>query len=164
MNHRIQKIILTFLLIVTIQFCAKAQLKVGDIAPEIKLPDTLGKWCLLSNVKSKVILIDFWAAWCYPCVQSMPDVVKMYEKYRDKGLAVYAVSLDKGYYNWIDMCRKLKLPFILVNEVYGFEGKSCKDYKVNAIPHKLLIKDGKVIASEMSLYDIDKMLEKELSQ
>lgn len=159
-----RKYIFLCFIIVLLKFSVNAQLKVGDIAPDIKLPDTLGKWSLLSDVKSKVILIDFWAAWCYPCVQSMPDVIKIYEKYKDKGLAVYAVSLDKGYYNWIDMCRKLKLPFILVNEVYGFEGKSCRDYKVNAIPHKLLIKDGKVIASEMSLYDIDKMLEKELSQ
>lgn len=159
-----QKKILIFFLLFSLHYSANAQLKVGDIAPEIKLPDTLGKWSLLSDVKANVILIDFWAAWCYPCVQSMPDVVKMYDKYKDKGLAVYAVSLDKGYYNWIDMCRKLKLPFILVNEVYGFTGKSCLDYKVNAIPHKLLIKDGKVIASEMSLYDIDKLLEKELNQ
>jgi peroxiredoxin len=146
-------------------FCgvnAQAQLAIGDTAPEIKLPDSLGKWKPLSEVKSKLILLDFWAAWCYPCVQSMPDVVKLYDKYRSKGLEIYAVSLDKGYYNWVEMCRKLKLPFILVNEAYGFNGNSCKDYKISSIPNKMLIKDGKIIGANLSLYDLEKIIQKEL--
>lgn len=146
-------------------FCsvnARAQLAVGDTAPEIKLPDSLGKWKPLSEVKSKLILLDFWAAWCYPCVQSMPDVVKLYDKYNSKGLEIYAVSLDKGYYNWVEMCRKLKLPFILVNEAYSFNGNSCKDYKISSIPNKMLIKDGKIIGANMSLYDLEKIIQKEL--
>ncbi len=146
-------------------FCgvnAQAQLAIGDTAPEIKLPDSLGKWKPLSEVKSKLILLDFWAAWCYPCVQSMPDVVKLYDKYHSKGLEIYAVSLDKGYYNWVEMCRKLKLPFILVNEAYGFNGNSCKDYKISSIPNKMLIKDGKIIGANLSLYDLEKIIQKEL--
>lgn len=138
------------------------QLAIGDMAPEIKLPDTLGKWKPLSEVKSTLVLVDFWAAWCYPCVKSMPDVVKLYEKYHAKGLEVYAVSLDKSYYSWIDMCRQLKLPFILVNDAYGFGGTSCRDYKVSSIPNKMLIKDGKIIGANMSLYDLEKIIQKEL--
>ncbi|HAD34251.1 MAG TPA: hypothetical protein DCF44_07100 [Chitinophagaceae bacterium] len=93
----------------------------------------------------------------------MPDVVKLYEKYHDKGLEIYAISLDKNYYNWVEMCRKLQLPFVLVNDPYGFNGKVCQEYQVNSIPHKLLIKDGKIIGAEMSLYDLEKKIEGELS-
>lgn len=142
---------------------SSAQLGIGATAPEIRLPDSLGKWKPLSEVNGKLILIDFWAAWCYPCVKSMPDVVKLYEKYHDKGLEIYAVSLDKNYYNWVEMCRKLQLPFVLVNDPYGFNGKACQEYQVNSIPHKLLLKDGKIIGAEMSLYDLEKKIEQELS-
>lgn len=146
-------------------FCSlpcSAQLSIGDTAPEIRLPDSLGKWKPLSEIKSKVILLDFWAAWCYPCVKSMPDVVKLYQKYHDRGLEIYAVSLDKDYYSWVAMCRQLKLPFVLVNEAYGMEGRSAKDYHVTSIPNKMLIKDGKIIGAEMSLYDLEKVIAKEL--
>ena len=139
-----------------------AQLSIGELAPEIKLPDSLGKWKPLSEVKSKLILLDFWAAWCYPCVQSMPDLIRVYNSYHQKGLEVYAVSLDKGYYNWVDMCRKLQLPFVLVNDAYGFNGNACRDYKISSIPNKMLLKDGKIIAANMTLYDLERLIQKEL--
>lgn len=157
-----KKFLFTFLVLAFAINASQAQLKIGDDVVDIKLPDSLGKWKPLSEVKAKIVLLDFWAAWCYPCVKSMPDLVAIYEKYKDKGLEVYAVSLDKDYYNWVNYCRKLKLPFILVNDPYGMNGKACKDYGVTSIPHKLLIKDGKIIGAEMSLYDLEKMIEKEL--
>jgi len=161
---RFRLVSLGILFFLSFQFnTSSAQLGIGATAPEIRLPDSLGKWKPLSEVNGKLILIDFWAAWCYPCVKSMPDVVKLYEKYHDKGLEIYAVSLDKNYYNWVEMCRKLQLPFVLVNDPYGFNGKACQEYQVNSIPHKLLLKDGKIIGAEMSLYDLEKKIEQELS-
>ncbi|MBL7766424.1 MAG: TlpA family protein disulfide reductase [Chitinophagaceae bacterium] len=154
--------LITIVCLLGCSLSAHSQLAIGDTAPDIRLPDSLGKWTLLSEVKSKLILLDFWAAWCYPCVKSMPDVLKLYQNYHNQGLEIYAVSLDKGYYNWVAECRKQKLPFILVNEAYGFNGKSCKDYKIESIPNKLLIKDGKIIGANMSLYDMEKLIRKEL--
>lgn len=150
-------------LLFSVQF-ANAQLPVGTIAPEIKLPDSLGKWKPLSSVKSTLILLDFWAAWCGPCINAMPDLKRIYSLYHDKGLEVYAVSLDKDYRNWVATCRMLELPFILVNEAYGFNGHSCLDYHIQSIPNKMLIKDGRIIAAEMSLSDMEKLIEKELEQ
>lgn len=151
------------ILLLILHETSKAQLQIGDLAPEIKLPDTAGKWKPLSEVKSKLILLDFWAVWCYPCVKSMPDVKRLYDTYHDKGLEVYAVSLDKGYYNWVDYLRREKLPFIHVNDAYSMNGKACKDYFVESIPCKMLLKDGKIIAKEMSLYDLEKVIKKELN-
>jgi peroxiredoxin len=157
-----KKYFLATVILLSFAFQCKAQLPIGTEAPEIKLPDTSGKWKPLSSVKSNLILLDFWAAWCGPCIQSMPDIKRLYQTYHDKGLEVYAVSLDKDYYNWIGTCRRLELPFILVNEAYGMNGNSCHDYKVSSIPNKMLIKENKIIASNMSLYEIEKMIEKEL--
>lgn len=157
---------LFLLLIITISFSTAAfsQIAIGEIAPEIKLPDTAGKWKPLSEVKSKLVLIDFWAAWCYPCILSIPDLKKMHEKWHDKGLTIYAVSLDKNYYNWVNKCKEKELPFVLVNDPYGFDGKACKEYKITSIPNKILVKDGKVIGANMSLYDLDKLIEQEISK
>jgi len=158
-----KKIIL--LLIVTFTYSAAySQIAIGEVAPDIKLPDSLGKWKPMSEIKSKLILLDFWAAWCYPCILSIPDLKKIHEKWHNKGLIIYTVSLDKNYYEWVSKSRKYELPFILVNDPYGFDGKACKDYQITSIPNKILIKDGKVIGANMSLYDIDKLIEKELNK
>jgi alkyl hydroperoxide reductase subunit AhpC len=143
-------------------FAVCAQLPVGRVAPEIKLPDSLGKWKPLSSVKSKIILLDFWAAWCDPCIQSMPELKRLYTAYHDKGLDVYAVSLDKDYRHWVATCRRLELPFILVNDAYGLGGKVSQDYLITSIPNKMLLKDGKVFGADMSLSDLEKLISNEL--
>lgn len=157
-----RKIVLLLILCICFLSEANAQLSIGSMAPNIKLPDTAGKWRPLNEVKSKLILLDFWAVWCYPCVKSMPDVVKLYEKYHEQGLEVYAVSLDKGYYSWVNYIKEHNVPFIHVNDAYGFNGNSCKDYAISSIPNKILIKDGKILAIDMSLYDLEKIIQKEL--
>lgn len=143
-------------------FAACAQLPVGRIAPEIRLPDSLGKWKPLSDVKGKIILLDFWAAWCDPCIQSMPELKRLYNTYHDKGLDVYAVSVDKDYRHWVATCRRLELPFILVNDAYGLAGKVSQDYLVTSIPNKMLLKDGKILGANMSLYELEKLIIQEL--
>ena len=93
---------LILLLIITFTYSAAfSQIAIGEVAPDIKLPDSLGKWKPMSEVKSKLILLDFWAAWCYPCILSMPDLKKIHEKWHHKGLTIYTVSLDKNYYEWV---------------------------------------------------------------
>ena len=159
-----KKLIFILFIAFTYTSTAFSQISIGEVAPDIKLPDSLGKWKPMSEIKSKLILLDFWAAWCYPCILSMPDLKKVNEKWHNKGLTVYTVSLDKNYYEWVNKCRKFELPFILVNDPYGFEGKACKDYKITSIPNKILIKDGKVVGANMSLYDLDKLIEKELNK
>ncbi|MEY3050726.1 MAG: hypothetical protein RLY31_511 [Bacteroidota bacterium] len=63
-------------------------------APDIKLPDPSGKEYALSELKGKVVLLDFWASWCRPCRMENPNVVKIYNRYKDRGFTVFSVSLD----------------------------------------------------------------------
>lgn len=63
-------------------------------APDIKLPSPGGKEYSLSDLKGKVVLLDFWASWCRPCRMENPNVVRVYNSYKDKGFTVFSVSLD----------------------------------------------------------------------
>ncbi len=67
----------------------------GD-APDFTLPDLEGNSLTLSDFKGRVIMLNFWATWCPPCRKEIPDFVELYEKYKDEGLLIIGVSLDKG--------------------------------------------------------------------
>lgn len=67
----------------------------GQAAPEIGLADLNGKAIKLSELKGKVVLVDFWASWCAPCRESLPVLEKLSKNYADKGLIVVGVNIDK---------------------------------------------------------------------
>jgi len=69
-------------------------------APEISFPDVNGKQRRLSDLRGKVVLIDFWASWCGPCRKENPNVVRLYKKYKDKGFEIFSVSLDSDKAAW----------------------------------------------------------------
>ncbi len=73
---------------------SQAQIQVGQPAPELSLPGPDGKSYSLSDLKGQVVLLDFWAAWCVPCRRENPNVVKVYNRYKDKGFTIFSVSLD----------------------------------------------------------------------
>jgi thiol-disulfide isomerase/thioredoxin len=122
-------------------------LKIGNAAPEINLASHNGGNLSLSSLKGKVVLIDFWASWCGPCRQENPNVVKMYNKYKDKGFTVYSVSLDKDKTKWLNAIQQDGLVWPNhVSDLKFWQSAAAQTYGVTSIPFTVLIgKDGKII-------------------
>lgn len=120
----------------------------GDKAPDIELPSPSGKTYKLSDLKGKVVLLDFWASWCGPCRRANPHVVELYEKYKDKGFTVYSVSLDRTGQKerWTEAIQEDKLTWPYhVSDLKFWASHPAKVYGVKAIPATFLIdKKGKI--------------------
>ena len=111
--------------------------------------DTLGKPVTLAQYKGKVTLVDFWATWCGPCREELPNVVSVYGKYKPKGFDVVGVSLDDkaDKPKLMKFTVDNKMPWRQVFDGSGWDSKIAKSYGVKAIPFTLLIgKDGKIAA------------------
>ena len=127
---------------------ANDPIQIGKEAPNIALEDPNGKTRSLSDLKGKVVLLDFWASWCGPCRRENPNVVRVYDKYNKEGFEVFSVSLDKpnAKQRWVAAIEKdnLKWPWH-VSDLQGWGSAPAKMYKVSGIPRTFLLdRDGKI--------------------
>lgn len=130
--------------------------EVADIS--MKNPD--GETMSLSDLKGKVVLIDFWASWCGPCRKENPNVVKAYNEYKDKGFTVYSVSLDKDKNRWLQAIEQDGLIWPNhVSDLKGWSNAAAQNYGVSSIPFTVLIdQEGKVIATNVRGEALEKYL------
>ncbi len=127
-----------------------SQMRVGDDATELSLPDQNGKIVSLSDLKGKVVLIDFWASWCGPCRHNNPHLLKIYNKFHDKGLEIYGISLDEEVNSWRKAVRHDRLSWIQVIDDKGWQAQSASKYGVEMIPSSFLLdKQGVVRAIDL---------------
>ena len=135
-------------------------INIGAIAPEINLKSPDGKLIALSSLKGKVVLLDFWASWCRPCRAENPNVVRLYNKYKDRGFTVYSVSLDQNKDKWMAAITKDQLTWSNhVSELTGWKSSAGNKYGVSSIPKTFLIDaNGKIIAYDLRGNDLEKKL------
>ncbi len=136
------------------------RVKNGETAPEISLPGVDGKTILLSSLKGKFVLLDFWASWCAPCRKENPFLVKCYQKYKNKNFEIFQVSLDKSKEDWLAAIKKDNLTWKHASDLKYWDSPVVKLYAIQGIPANFLLdKDGKIISRNLKGEELEKVLE-----
>ena len=128
----------------------------GSSAPEFELTTPDGKKLALKDLRGHIVLIDFWASWCGPCIDEMPNVKALYEKYHDRGLEIVGVSMDNNKAKWEGAIERAGLVWHHVSSLKGMNRcPVAKLYQVVAIPKLYIVgKDGKIIAKDLRGEDL----------
>ncbi|NCD70487.1 redoxin domain-containing protein [Mucilaginibacter sp. R11] len=136
---------------------------IGAMAPDFTQPDADGKPVKLSSFRGKYVLVDFWASWCGPCRQENPNVVKAFNKYKDKNFTILGVSLDKPGAKdaWQSAIKSDGLAWTQVSDLKFWDNEAAALYFVRAIPQNFLIDpQGKIIGKNLRGADLDNKLAK----
>lgn len=146
-------------LMILVGVAGNAQVHAGQLAREIVLPSVKGDSIRLSSLKGKVVLIDFWASWCGPCRISNKQLVKIYDKYKDKGFEIYGISVDEDRRDWEKAVQKDRITWLQVIDDAGSASQTIRTWNVYQIPTSYLVdQNGRLVAMDLDSRSLDKKL------
>ena len=139
---------------------------VGMEAPDIVMAGRDGLTRRLSDLRGKVVLIDFWASWCRPCRMENPNVVRIYKQYHDQGFDIFSVSLDNSREKWLEAIEADGLIWENhVSDLHGWSSSGGKLYGINSIPATVLIdREGNVVARNLRGQELENKVKEILSR
>ncbi len=135
--------------------------KIGAIAQDIVMKNPEGEEIKLSDLRGKIVLLDFWASWCGPCRKEHPNLVKAYNKYHKKGLEIFSVSLDGNINQWKKAIEKDGLVWEnQASDLMKWKSPVNQEFNVRSIPANFILdKDGKILAKNLRGAMLDKKLD-----
>lgn len=145
------------------RFDDERKLAIGAIAPNFSQEDPEGKMVKLTDFRGKYLLIDFWASWCGPCRQENPNIVNVYNQFKDKNFTILGVSLDRpgAKSTWLKAIGDDNLTWPQVSDLKFWKNEAALLYNITSIPQNFLLDpSGKIIAKNLRGEDLSAALSK----
>jgi peroxiredoxin len=137
----------------------------GVMFPGFEEKDVAGKPLSLTNYLGKVVLIDFWATWCGPCVNELPKVLQAYEKHHAKGFEIIGISLDEDLRKLAEFTKEKNMAWPQFCDANGWQNKLAMKYGIHSIPATYLLDgEGKIIGKNLRGDDLEKAVAKALAK
>ncbi len=137
------------------------KLRVGAEFPDFKAKDIDGKSLSLDQFKNKIVLLDFWATWCPPCVDEMPTIVKTYKKYHARGFEIIGINLDYDENKFLRFMEDNGMTWQQYFDGKGGQNKLARKYSIDSIPATFLVgTDGKIIAKNLRGSSLEEAVKK----
>lgn len=141
--------------------------EIGSKAPQFSGPNPEGQELALKDLMGKVTLIDFWAAWCKPCREENPNIVRVYNKYRDQGFNVVGISLDREDQRgrWLQAIEDDNLDWPQISHLQYWNEPIAQLYGIRAIPAAFILdENGVIVARDVRGPELEKKVQELLSK